>query len=71
MSEHFPQTAGLKVLKRGGKRNEKRATASMFLKFGVADADPIFYFNADLYPAPNQSDANLHPLANRSSRAPL
>ncbi len=31
----------------------------MLLKSGVADANLTFHFDADLYPAANQSDANL------------
>jgi hypothetical protein len=34
----------------------------------LADLDPAFHINADPYPAPHQSDANLQPLVYGSSR---
>ncbi len=36
-----------------------------------ADPDPNFQFDVDLDLAPHRSDANLHPLARRPSKAPL
>jgi hypothetical protein len=36
-----------------------------------ADPNPTLYFNADPKPAPHQGDADLRPLAYRTSTAPL